>query len=324
MSRSNSRNARETAPELPGFGLLPKRYTTWEHSGAVVYSAPFGRTVTYQTGTERGPEAILRASANLEWYDIELGTEPYRHGICTLPAPEPLAMASSSVMVTWVGAKARRILEAGKFPVLLGGEHSVSIGAVRAAAKRHPDLTVLSFDAHTDLRDRFNGSPLNHACVMRRVLAVATPVLVGIRSTHLEANRTILKRNIAMFPAQEVLFDKSFTRRLLRALGPTVYISIDLDVLDPGLVPATGTPEPGGIGWYDLLGLLRLVFEHRTVVAADVVELRPLEGNAAPDYLAAKLVYKLIGYKYHSRFPGKTPPPRGVTPKGVARHNRDR
>ena len=319
MSRSNKRDTRGPAPELPGFGLLPTRYTTWEHSAAVVYSAPFGKTVTYQTGTERGPEAILRASANLEWYDIELGAEPYRHGICTLPLPEASAMASSALMVSHVGANAKRILKAGKFPVLLGGEHSVSIGAIRAAAKRHPELTVLSFDAHTDLRDRFNGSPLNHACVMRRVLTAATPVLVGIRSTHLEANRTIRKHDIAMFPADEVLFNKGFARRLLRALGPTVYVSIDLDVLDPGLMPATGTPEPGGIGWYDLLRLLRLVFEHRRVVAADVVELRPIEGNAAPDFLAAKLVYKLIGYHYHLDFPGKTP-----TPKGVARHNRDR
>ncbi|MBN1918123.1 MAG: agmatinase [Verrucomicrobia bacterium] len=320
MSRSNSGNARETIPELPGFGLLPKRFTTWKHSGVVVYSAPFGKTVSYQTGTEYGPEAILRASANLEWYDIELGTEPYRHGICTLPQPEPLAMASSPKMVSWVSAQASSILDAGKFPVLLGGEHAVSIGAIRAAAKRSSQLTVLSFDAHTDLRDRFNGSPLNHACVMRRVLPIATPVLAGIRSTYIEANRTIQAHKIAVFPAEEVLFDKSFPRRLLRALGPEVYVSIDLDVFDPAVMPATGTPEPGGLGWYDLLRLLRMVFEHRRVVAADVVELRPLEGNAAPDFLAAKLVYKLIGYKYASCFPGKTRAPAG----GVSRHNRDR
>jgi len=299
--------------DLPNFGALPKRYTTWERAGSVVYTAPFGKTVSYQTGTERGPDAILKASANLEWYDIELQGEPYRRGIHTLVPVEPQALASSIAMVAWVRATAKRILDADKFPVLLGGEHSVSIGAIRAAAKMHPDLTVLSLDAHTDLRDRYNGSPLNHACVMRRVLSVARPVLAGIRSTHAEANKTVEKHNIAIFPAEEVLFDPGFHKRLLRALGPVVYISVDLDVLDPALMPATGTPEPGGLGWYDLVRLLRLVFEHRTVVGADVVELRPIEGNAAPDFLAAKLVYKLIGYRYYPsplerRRAGKTPP----------------
>ena len=298
-----------------GFGLLPKRYTTWERSAAVVYAAPFGRTVTYQTGTEHGPEAILKASANLEWYDMELKTEPYRRGIYTLDAAEPKHMASSSAMVSWVRAQTTRIMRAGKFPVLLGGEHSVSIGAIRAAAKLHPDLTVLSLDAHTDLRDRYNGSPLNHACVMRRVLNVARPVLVGIRSTHLEANRTIAKRKIAVFPAEDVLFDKGVARTLLRALGPVVYISVDLDVFDPALMPATGTPEPGGLGWHDVLRILRAVFEHRTVVGADVVELRPIAGNAAPDFLAAKLVYKLIGYQYHLSSSG----PRSSRAVGSAR-----
>ncbi len=283
----------------PGFGLLPKRYTTWARANAVIYAAPFGRTVTYQAGTERGPAAIIEASANLEWYDIELDAEPYRRGIHTLPFPEAEAMASSGKMVSWVQATAHKTLDAGKFPVLLGGEHSVSIGAVRACAKRFPGLTVLSLDAHTDLRDRYNGSPLNHACVMRRVLKAARPVLTGIRSTHTEANKTIEKHGVAMFPAEEVLFDKSFPGRLLRALGPTVYVSVDLDVFDPATMPAVGTPEPGGLGWYDVLRMLRLVFEHRTVVGADVVELRPIEGNAAPDFLAAKLVYKLIGYRYY-------------------------
>ena len=283
------------------FGLLPKQYTTWRHADAVIYPAPFGRTVTYQTGTERGPAAIIAASANLEWYDIELDAEPYRRGIHTLSVVEPHAMGSSGAMVAWVQATARRILDAGKFPVLLGGEHSASIGAVRACAKRFPGLTVLSLDAHTDLRDRYDGSPLNHACVMRRVLKAAQPVLVGIRSTHAEANKTIKKHAIATFPAEEVLFTKDFPKRLLRALGPTVYVSIDLDVFDPGLMPATGTPEPGGLDWYDVLRILHLVFEHRTVVGADVVELRPIEGNAAPDFLAAKLVYKLIGYRYYLR-----------------------
>lgn len=298
----------QTPKQSPnGFGLLPKRYTTWERAGAVVYAAPFGQTVTYQTGTERGPEAILEASANLEWYDIELKAEPYRRGIHTLDAPEAKHMASSSAMVAWVQAQATRIMRAGKFPVLLGGEHSVSIGAIRAAAKLHPELTVLSLDAHTDLRDRYNGSPLNHACVMRRVMRVARPVLVGIRSTHLEANRTIAKRKIAVFPAEEVLFDESAARTVLRALGPVVYVSVDLDVFDPSLMPATGTPEPGGLGWHDVLRILRMVFEHRTVVGADVVELRPLEGNAAPDFLAAKLVYKLIGYQYHLPLSGSGP-----------------
>jgi len=284
---------------LPDFSLLPKRYTTWERAASVIYTSPFGRTVTYQTGTERGPAAIIQASANLEWYDIELDAEPYRRGIHTMSFVEPHAMASSKNMVAWVQATARRILDAEKFPVLLGGEHSVSIGAIRAAAKVHPKLTVLSLDAHTDLRDRYEGSPLNHACVMSRVLKVARPVLAGIRSTHAEANKTIKKHAITIFPAEEVLFDSSFPKKLLRALGPTVYISVDLDVLDPGIMPATGTPEPGGLGWYDLMRILRLVFENRTVVGCDVVELRPIEGNAAPDFLAAKLVYKLLGYRYY-------------------------
>ncbi len=285
------------------FGLLPKQYTTWNNADAVIYPVPFGRTVTYQTGTERGPAAILAASANLEWYDIELNAEPYRRGIHTLPVVEPRAMGSSAAMVAWVQTTARRILDARKFPVLLGGEHSATVGAVRACAKHFPGLTVLSLDAHTDLRDRYDGSPLNHACVMRRVLKAAQPVLVGIRSTHTEANRTIEKHAIATFTAEDALFDKDFPKRLLRALGRTVYVSVDLDVFDPGLMPATGTPEPGGLGWYDVLRILRLVFEHRTVVGADVVELRPIEGNAAPDFLAAKLVYKLIGYRYYLRRP---------------------
>ncbi len=283
------------------FAQLPKRFSSWKNSKVVVFPAPFAKTVTYVKGTEKGPQAIIDASRNIEWYDIELDCEPCRIGIHTYEFPEEKHLKNSETINRWVHDTTKRIVETEKFPVLLGGEHSVSLGAIRYLSKRYKNLTVLSLDAHTDLRNRYEGSAYNHACVMRRVLEYARIVLVGVRSSHLEANRIIKKRKLKIFYPDDVLREKSFEKRLLNALSSQVYITIDLDVFDPSIMPSVGTPEPGGLLWNNGLEILRSVTRHKNVVGFDVVELTPNPYDVAPDFTAAKLIYKLIGYIFFDK-----------------------
>ena len=276
------------------FGDLPEQYTALKQAQIVVIPVPYDGTSTWLKGADNGPAAIIEASAHMELYDIETDLEVYKKGIFTA---EPLAgMESPEDMVEMVAQQVRKYLENGKFLVVVGGEHSVSIGSVKGHMKSNSDITVLQLDAHSDLRDKYEGSKYNHACTMARIAELYPIVQVGIRSMDSsEKNALDTKRTVF---AEEIFTNKNWIENVLSKLSKNVYITIDLDVFDPSIMPSTGTPEPGGLLWYDVLGLMRNVFENRNVVGFDIVELCPDEKNKAPDFLAAKLVYKLLSYKF--------------------------
>jgi len=251
---------------------------------------PYDGTSTWMKGADRGPQAILEASAHLELYDIETNSEVFRRGIVTLqPVPCP---EDPEQMVAAVYERAAPILGDGKLLMGMGGEHTISVGLVRAAAETFQNLSVLQFDAHADTRDAYEGSRYNHACVMSRIGEICPYVQVGIRSMDAsEAER--LDRNRTLF-AREILEDPSAISKAQEALTENVYMTIDLDVLDPAVMPSTGTPEPGGLDWYTLLRFIESVVKGRNVVGMDVTELLPNPANRAPDFLAAKLVYRVL------------------------------
>lgn len=288
------------------FGALPDALADWEAAQAVVLPAGYEATTAYGAGTRDGPEAILRASRNLELYDDELEREPCRVGIATAPAWE-FDRSAPERPIAQVEALVGEVLSAGKFPVLLGGEHAITLGGVRATLARHPRLGVLQLDAHADLRNIFEGTPFSHACVMRRVSERAPVVAWGIRSLSAEEASYCPPHPYRRFGAERIATGPDTTEAVLAALPPEVYVTIDLDVFDPSVMPAVGTPEPGGPGWYEVLRLLRAVFQARAVVAVDVVELAPIPGLIAPDFLAARLVYKLIGYRFGELQAGPRP-----------------
>jgi agmatinase len=260
---------------------------------------PYDLTTSYQPGARRGPVAILDASTHLETYDEELGAETWeRVGIETLAAIVPDTAGPAATMER-IERVADEIIARRRFLIGLGGEHSVTAPVVRAVRRRHPKLGVLQLDAHADLRDEFEGSPHNHACVMHRVLDDGVPIAqVGIRSLTGEERALIDERGICTVFAPEAVLEpvERWIGRVLAALPDEVYVTVDLDVLDPAIMPATGTPEPGGLDWYRALAVLRAVARTKRVVGFDVVELAPIAGNVAPEFLAAKLVYRLLGY----------------------------
>lgn len=274
--------------------------SAFETSRVVVVPVPFDGTTCYRPGTREGPQAIIDASRNLELYDAELRRSPYLVGIHTFPSVE-VVMGNAAGMVDRVELVVGHLLDRGKFVVTLGGDHLTSIGVVRAFAKRHPTISVLQIDAHADLRDEYEGSKLSAATVMRRVLEVCPRTAqVGIRSLSEPEAQLVEERHLPMWLAQDIRRQSFAGRRdwigeVVRTLSDAVYVTIDIDGLDPSLVPGTGTPEPGGLDWYDLTSLLEAVTAHKRVVGFDVVELSPLiEGHVSP-VVAAKVAYKLIG-----------------------------
>jgi agmatinase len=290
--------------ELPRNFLGLEERSSWEDADVVILPVPYEATVSYQGGTRRGPEGILEASRYLELYDQELDAEPADVGIATLPALQ-LSGAGPETAVRQLREVMDRLLEeAGeRFVVLLGGEHSITSAPVLAHAARVERagggrLSVLQLDAHSDLRSEYEGSPYSHAAVMARCADHVDIVAAGIRALTAEERQLIRKRSsITTVFAEEMWQDLAWIDRVVDALGENVYITFDVDYFDPSLVPATGTPEPGGPGWYPTLQLLRRVFAERHVVGADIVELAPIPGNAAPDFAIAKLLYKMIGYR---------------------------
>ena len=265
-----------------------------ETARIVVLPVPYDGTSTWGKGADKGPAALLAASANMELYDIETDSEVYRLGIHTAasitagPAPE--------TMVEAVRRRVGALLDRGKFVLTVGGEHSVSIGAVAACAARCKDLTVVQLDAHSDLRDAYEGSKYNHACVMARAAELCDIVQVGIRSMDVSEKPAIQPGRV--FFAETIHdYDEWFDAALDR-LTANVYITVDLDVFDGSEMPSTGTPEPGGLRWYQVIAFLRRVFARANVVACDVVELCPNKYNRAPDFLAAKLTYKMLSYRF--------------------------
>lgn len=273
------------------FGDFPDKYTGYEQSAVVVLPLPYDNTSTWLKGADRGPEALLKASAHMEFYDIETGTEVFQKGICTL---DPVDLPTSpEEMVKTVRRVALAHFQAGKFVVGLGGEHSVSIGLVEAAASCYDDLSVLQFDAHSDLRNSYEGSRYNHACVMARIKELCDAVQIGIRSMDREEVERIDPDRI-VYAHDLHKHGMNAATEALEMLSDTVYLTIDLDVLDPSVMPSTGTPEPGGLDWYALTGLIRKVAREKRIIGMDVVELLPREHDPAPDFLAAKLIYRAI------------------------------
>ena len=277
-------------------GVLPEP-RGFDDSRAIVLPIPLERTTSYVPGTRNGPHEILQASSHMELWDEELGVEASRAGIYTLPEME-LPFGELPPVMDEIRRVAAEILARDKFLVSLGGEHSITPPLVAATAARHRGLSVLQIDAHADLRDSYMGTPHNHACAMRRTLEYAPVTQVGIRSLSTEEAEAAPRLNTTIFYDMTMRSDPRWIDKVIDTLGGPVYITIDVDGFDPAIMPATGTPEPGGLSWYEMLALLRSTIERRTVVAADVAELSPIPGLMAPNFLCAKLVYKILTYRF--------------------------
>ncbi|MFN7961957.1 MAG: agmatinase [Thermoanaerobaculia bacterium] len=279
------------------YALLPQEACGYEDSPTVVLPVPFERTVSYGKGTAGGPEAIILASQYMELWDEELGNEPFRPGIATLPSFEPKSSEIAAALDE-IEAEARRHLEAGKFLITLGGEHSLTLAPVRASRAVFGEIGVVQFDAHADLRADYQGTPFSHACVMRRIVEEGIPTAaVGLRSLSTPEAQFAAERRLPVLWAYQMEREPGRFAGLLEELPEKVYLTFDIDYFDPSLVPATGTPEPGGGFWYPTLELLKVLFARKQVVAMDVVELAPQEGSPASDFVAAKLIYKCLGYR---------------------------
>jgi agmatinase len=282
------------------FGGAMPTMRSFDDSRVVILPVPVDRTTSYVAGTRNGPREILEASSHMELWDEEVGADVHGVGIFTLPAME-LPFGEMAPLVEEIRRVAGEVLARGKFLVTLGGEHSITPPLVAAAASRFSGLSVLQIDAHADLRDCYMGTPHNHACAMRRSLEYAPVTQVGIRSMSTEEAEAVAGLNTTIFYDATMRKDPAWIERVVDTLGESVYITIDVDGLDPAIMPATGTPEPGGLSWYEMLALLRATIARKSVVACDVVELSPLPGLMAPNFLCAKLVYKILSYRFSGR-----------------------
>lgn len=275
---------------------LPVSADAYAQAAAVILPIPFDKTSTWLKGADKGPAAIIEASKYLELYDIETGSEVYREGIFTA---KPIHAASSSVLLKKTEAAVTEYLRDNKLVVSLGGDHSVSMGVIRAYTRHYRDLSILHLDAHADSRESYEGSPYNHACVIARARELTKEIVsVGIRS--MDASERATMDRDRLFFAHDIQGSDTWIKKAVSRLTDQVYITIDLDVFDPGLVPSTGTPEPGGLGWYQVMKLLAAVATSKRIVGFDIVELCPSK-NKAPDFLAAKLIYTLLSYIHAHR-----------------------
>ena len=279
------------------FGGTTPTPTNFDNARVVIFPVPLDRTTTYVPGTRNGPHEILVASSHMELWDEETGVDAHSIGIYTLPQME-FPFATMDEVVYDIRRVAAELVGRGKFVMVLGCEHSITPPVVAAVATKHPGLSVLQIDAHADLRESFMGSPHNHACAMRRSLEHAQLTQVGIRSLSPEEAAAIPTLKTRVFYDFDMRRDPDWMDRVVDSLSETVYITVDVDGFDPAIMPATGTPEPGGLSWYEGLALLRRVIERRNVVGCDLVELSPIPGNVAPTFMCAKLAYKIITYRF--------------------------
>ena len=272
-------------PTTEPFNFLGLDEQNYQKSRIAVFPVPYSSTTYWKSGTKDGPQAIIDASRHIEFYDVEMKKDPSKSGIFTLPFLEPSKNSPEETMAR-IKNVTDKLLRDGKFVMMLGGEHSVTLGAVQAFNNKFSNFSVLQFDAHTDLREEFEGTKHHHACVMKRIKDLGLSITqVGIRSVSEGAEAD----NVFLAPGLPV--DK-----IISSLKDKVYLTFDLDALDPSIMPSTGTPEPGGLGWYEVLNLIKKISEKKEIIGADVVELDPMPGFHAPDFLAAKLVYKIITY----------------------------
>ena len=277
------------------FGGLEPPYSDLRQAKCVILPVPYDSTSEWRSGSRHGPQAIIDASEYLELYDLELDREIYKVGISTLPRVEP-SLGSPQDMIDRVYKVAKDLIQKGKFVVLLGGEHSLSLGAVRAFREAFPTLSVLQLDAHADLRDEYLGTKYGQACVMRRILEVCPICQVGVRSLSWEERQFSAQTRLKSFYMSDLASSTASIDRIMDSLSQDVYITIDVDVLDPSIMPAVGTPEPDGMSWRQILDIVQPIMRSKHVVGFDLMEFSPLEGSDFCAFLLAKLTYKLIGY----------------------------
>ena len=279
-------------------GTLPTQ-ATFDAASVVILPCPVDRTTSYVGGTRNGPHEILQASSHMELWDEEVGVDVHGVGIFTLPEME-LPFGEMAAVVDEIERVAYEIIGRDKFLVTIGGEHSITPPLVSAAARKYANLSVLQIDAHADMRDAYMGTPHNHACAMRRALQFATVTQVGIRSLSTEEAEALPKLKSRVFYDATMRQDPKWIDAVVDSLGEHVYVTIDVDGMDPAIMPATGTPEPGGLSWAEITRLLRATAERKKIVSADIVELSPIPGMVAPNFLCAKLLYKLLTYRFAS------------------------
>jgi N1-aminopropylagmatine ureohydrolase len=287
------------------FGGLDEKNADLSRARVLVWPVPFEKTVSYGVGTKDGPLSIIDASRNMELFDEEIGGETAQIGIHTLPPID--ADREPDEMMRVLYNEAGRLLQSGKFVCMLGGEHSISAPVIKAHKDAYPRLSVLQIDAHADLRDKYDGTPHSHASVMRRVLEFCPAVQVGIRSLSSEEAMAIPSLPTRIFFAKDIVGHTGWIDEAVESLTDDVYLTIDVDGFDPSLIPTTGTPEPGGLMWYDVLWLIKRAAQRRRIVGMDVTELSTAPGNNAPSFLIAKLIYKTLGYVFRDMIPKIVP-----------------
>ncbi len=276
------------------FAGIPMEFSRLERSKIVLVPVPYDGTSTWVKGADKGPEAFLSAAENMELYDIETGTEVYRNGIFL---DEPIdELKSPEIMVNAVYDRVKSYLKKNKFVTLFGGEHSISIGSIRAFNETFDNLTVVQIDAHADLRPSYEGTKYNHACAVFEANEETNLIQVGIRSMDKSETRYMNREKV--FFAHELTDYDSWIEDAVDMMTHNVYITLDLDAFDPSVLPSTGTPEPGGLLWYETLDFLREIFNQKNVVGFDIVELCPNENDRSSDFIAAKLYYKMLSYKF--------------------------
>ncbi len=275
------------------FGNLPEEYMNYKDSKIAILPVPFDKTSSWLKGSNKGPRAIIEASMNMELYDLETDYEVYKKGIFT---SEEILSNSSEEMIECVYNRVTDFIKDGKFVITLGGEHTIALPSIKAHYENYDDISILHLDAHSDMRDSYLGNKYSHACVMARAKEITENIIsIGIRSMDSSELDNIKKDNV--FFAADIYNSKEWIEKAVDKLNKNVYISLDLDVFDPSVVPSTGTPEPGGLEWYTTIKFIKEVCRNRNLIGFDVVELCPTE-NKAPDFLAAKLIYKLLSYKF--------------------------
>lgn len=273
---------------------IPDEFAQLETAKIILIPVPYDGTSTWGKGADKGPQAFLEATENMELYDIETDTEVYEQGIhLTAPITEN---TSPEAVVNIVYKTTKDYIKRNKFVTLFGGEHSISIGTIRAFNECFDNLTVLHIDAHADLRESYNGSKYNHACALHEASQTTNLIQVGIRS--MDAIEKTLNDEEKTFFAHDMVSDEYWVDKAMEAMTENVFITLDLDALDPSILPSTGTPEPGGLFWYETLDFLKQVFEEKNVVGFDIVELCPNASDKSSDFLAAKLYYKMLSYKF--------------------------
>ena len=275
------------------FGGLSDEFFNYENAKIAVLPVPFGKKSSWIKGSEKGPKAIIEASMNMELYDLETDSEVYKNGIFT---STEILSNSSEDMIKCVYNQVKELIQNGKFVVSLGGEHTISLPAIKAHHENYNDISIINLDAHSDMRESYLDNIYSHACVMARVKEINDNIiLIGIRSLDSSELDNINKNNT--FFAKDIFDSEEWIGKAIEKLKQNVYISIDLDVFDPSVLPSTGTPEPGGLDWYTVTKFLKEICKNRNLIGFDVVELTPAE-NKASDFLAAKLIYKLLSYKF--------------------------